>query len=108
MTEISKEYIGKIIQNARKKQGLKQSELAEMVGISVKHMSKIETGTYYPALENFLKMVEILKLSFKDFGIIENENISPKQEEFKKIAYTTSDKELEYYMEMIELIKKHS
>ena len=108
MVEISKEFIGKIIQNARKKQGLKQAKLAELVGISVKHMSKIETGVYLPSLENFLKMVEILKLSFKEFGIEETEKISPKREEFKKIAYTASDKELDYYMEMIKLIKKHS
>ena len=108
MIEITKEYIGKIIQRARKEHGLKQSELAEMVGISEKHMSKIETGIYYPALENFLKMLEILELSFADFGVNEKEKLSTAQEKFKQIAYTTPDKELDYYMEMIELIKKHS
>ena len=108
MVEITKEYIGKIIQNARKKHKLKQSELAEMVGISEKHMSKIETGSYYPALDNFLKIAVILNLSFKDFGLIENQKTSKKQEEFKKILYTSTDNELDYYIDMIKLIKKHS
>lgn len=71
-------YIAQVIQNARKQKGLKQSQLAEMVGISEKHLSKIETGKNYPALDNFLKMVEILNLSLKDFGLNITDEISLK------------------------------
>ena len=35
MVDVDKKYVAQILQNARKKQGLKQSELAEKVGISV-------------------------------------------------------------------------
>ena len=65
MSNVDKLYVGRVIRQKRKDLGLKQSELAEMVGISEKHLSKIETGKNYPALDNFFKMTEILKLSLK-------------------------------------------
>ena len=52
--DFDKKYIAQILQNARKQKHLKQSELAEMIGISEKHLSKIETGKNYPSLDNFL------------------------------------------------------
>lgn len=53
--DFDKKYIAKILQNARKEKGLKQSQLAEKIGISEKHLSKIETGKNYLALDNFFK-----------------------------------------------------
>ena len=50
---IDKKVIAQIIQDSRRKAGLKQSELAEKIGISEKHLSKIETGKNYPALDTF-------------------------------------------------------
>ncbi len=107
MIDVSKEYIAKILQNARKKQGLKQSQLAEMVGISEKHLSKIETGKNYPALDNFLKIVEILQLSFKDFGIQNDDKTSQKKSSLHKIINTSSDHQLDMYYDMINMINKY-
>jgi len=107
MIDVSKEYIAKILQNARKKQGLKQSQLAEMVGISEKHLSKIETGKNYPALDNFLKMVEILQLTFKDFGLQCDDTTSQKKNNLQKIINTSSDKQLDMYFDMISMINKY-
>ena len=42
--EINKETIAKVIKNKRQESNLTQIELAEKIGISEKHMSKIETG----------------------------------------------------------------
>ena len=82
--ELDKKYIAQILQNARKKKGLKQAQLAEMIGISEKHLSKIETGKNYPALDNFLKLVEILNLSLKDFGLNITDEISLKKQYLQK------------------------
>jgi transcriptional regulator with XRE-family HTH domain len=46
-----KKLLGKRIQELRIKNGLKQSELAERVGIATKHQSCIETGKNYPSAE---------------------------------------------------------
>lgn len=46
-----KKKLGKRIQELRIKNGLKQSELAEKVGIATKPQSCIETGKNYPSAE---------------------------------------------------------
>lgn len=105
--EFDKKYIAKIIQNARKQKGLKQSELAEMIGISEKHLSKIETGNNYPALNNFLKMVQVLDLSLKDFGLNDNSRLSEQKTYIQKIINTSTEKQLNTYAEVINVLSKH-
>lgn len=57
-----KKLLGKRIQELRTKNGLKQSELAEKVGIATKHQSCIETGKNYPSaelVENYAKVFDV-------------------------------------------------
>ena len=105
--DFSKEYIAKIIKNARKAKNMKQSELAENIGISEKHLSKIETGKNYPALDNFLRLIEILDLSLNDFGLKEVNKISATKIQLQKIINTSSEQELKIYLEIIDTLKKH-
>ena len=105
--DFSKEYIAKIIKNARKAKNMKQSELAESIGISEKHLSKIETGKNYPALDNFLRLIEILDLSLSDFGLKEVNKISATKILLQKIINTSSEQELKIYLEIINALKKH-
>lgn len=105
--DYSKEYIGKLIQKARKDNKMKQSQLAEKVGISEKHLSKIETGKNYPALSNFLKMVEVLGLSFNDFGVAEEIKYSKQKENLYKIINTSSNNQLDLYTDIINTLQKH-
>lgn len=107
MVYCDKEYIAQIIQNARKQKGLKQAQLAERVGISEKHLSKIETGKNYPALDNFLRMVEILNLSMKDFGLDNVDDVSLKRQYLYKIINTSSEKQIEIYCDIIKALQKH-
>lgn len=55
--------IGQRIRKYRKAQNLSQEELAEKVGISVTHMSHIETGNTKLSLPVFVKLSEILQVS---------------------------------------------
>ena len=103
----SKEYIAQVIKTARKSKGMKQSELAENVGITEKHLSKIETGKNYPALDNFLKLIDTLDISMKDFGLKDNEGSSKTKIELQKIINTSNERELELYLDIINALKKH-
>jgi len=85
-----KKYIGQIIQRARKEKGLKQSQLAEKVGLSEKHLSKIETGKNFPALDTFLNLIQTLDLSFKDFGLNIENKTSEQKEYLQKVINTSS------------------
>lgn len=101
-----KKFIGKTIQTIRKKANIKQSELAEKIGISEKHLSKIETGKNFPSLDNFLKMAEVLKFNLEDFGIQTKSDTNKYRQNLLKIAYTSSDFEAKSYCEIIEMLNK--
>lgn len=59
---VLKEKLGKRIQELRIKNSLKQSELAEKVGIATKHQSCIETGKNYPSAELVEKYAKVFKI----------------------------------------------
>lgn len=96
-----KKFIAEKIKKARKKVNLKQSELAEKIGISEKHLSKIETGKNFPALDNFLKLVEVLNLNLNDFGINISSSISKEKEQLVKIILSSSAEETKAYLDII-------
>jgi transcriptional regulator with XRE-family HTH domain len=104
---LDKKDVAKIIQNARRKAGLKQSELAEKIGISEKHLSKIETGKNFPALDNFFKIIEILNLSLSDFGISTKLENYPNKIFLQKVINTSSEKQLEVYCDLINTLQKY-
>ena len=74
----TKKYLGARIQEIRKQQGLKQSELAELVGIDSKHMSKIECGRCFPSFELLDKIA--LKLNKPVAEFLETEHLHNREE----------------------------
>ncbi len=74
----TKKYLGARIQEIRKIQGLKQTELAELVGIDSKHMSKIECGRCYPSFELLDKIALALNKSAAD--LLETEHLRSRTE----------------------------
>ena len=70
--EDKRKYIGARIKELRKIKGLKQSELAELVGIDSKHMSKLECGRCFPSFDLLSKIAQILDKSIADFFVTEH------------------------------------
>ena len=60
------EKIGKFIASSRKKQKLTQEQLAEQIGISVTHMSHIETGNTKLSLPVLVDLAKTLETSTDD------------------------------------------
>lgn len=104
---IDKKYVANIIQTERKKIGLKQSELAEKIGISEKHLSKIETGKNFPALDTFFKIVNVLNLSLGDFGFYTKTNDNSNRLLLQNIINNSSDKQIDVYTDIIIALHKH-
>ena len=106
--EINKESIAKVIKNKRQEANLTQLELAEKIGISEKHMSKIETGKNYPPLETFLKLLDTLNITLGDFGFTNLDNkTSPKKILLQKIIDNSSEKQLDACAEVVVALMKH-
>ncbi len=57
-----KKNIGERIKFFRKKRGLSQQELAELVDIEMKSLSRIESGHNYPQCENLVAIAKVLNV----------------------------------------------
>ena len=64
--EINYFDIGKRIQKQRRKKDLTQEQLAEMVGLSVPHMSGIETGKTMFSFKSCVRIANALELSMDE------------------------------------------
>ena len=104
---LDKTQIAKVIQNARREAGYTQLSLAEKIGISEKHMSKIETGKSIPALETFLNILDTLNLTLGDFGFNNTSNNHPNKILLQKIINTSSQRQLDACTEVITTLLKY-
>lgn len=99
-----KKLIGKIVKSYRKKLGITQAELAEMVDLSDQHISRIESGCYLPSLTTFFEIVNVLKIDLCEFGFgVEATQNHLKNELLNKISSAT-DTELIFYNNAINAI----
>lgn len=64
--------VGSRIMQRRKQKHIKQSELAEAIGVSDNQISNIENGKSFPRLSSFIKICEVLDCNADYFlsGII--------------------------------------
>ena len=101
----SKEFVGTIIKEARKKFGYTQAVLSEKIGMSEKNLGNIENGKQYPLLNNFFRILEVLNLSVADFGV--NQRVS--DNEFKaqllKEIYFMPESEAKYFLEIVKSVQ---
>lgn len=85
-----------------------QFELAEVVNLHEKHISRIEAGVYFPTFDNFMKILEVLNIKWRDFDFeveITEENSSLKNKAYK-ILQRANEKELKILVAMLEQLSK--
>ena len=70
--------MGNRIKNRRKELNIKQSDLAEQIGISNNHMSTIERSTGKPSIDAFLNICDILRVTpdYLLLGSMHADNVS--------------------------------
>lgn len=87
-----KKNLGERIKYFRKKQGLSQTQLAEIVNIEMKSLSRIESGHNYPQCENLVAIARALNVapwqlyfddSRKDLEAMKNEVIKALEDKDK-------------------------
>lgn len=105
---MDKVFIGKKIQELRKAKGFSQAKLAELVDLHEKHISRIESGKSLLSSDNLLKICSVLEYDvsqineLNDFIVEEN----PEKTRLLKIINNASDKELQFYLGLIEQAQK--
>ena len=64
--------IGDMIAKIRKEKGMTKTELAEMTGINIGHLTHIEKGERNPSPENAVNICKALNCKFDDIFFINN------------------------------------
>ena len=103
---MNKKIFGQKLKELRQKRGMTQFELAEAVDMHEKHISRIEAGVYFPTFDNFVKIMKVLNLEWKDFdqnNIIENNSLKNKA---FKIIQRANEKELKIFVAILEQLQK--
>lgn len=63
----TKILLGSRIKELRKSRAMSQEQLAEMINVDPKHLSRIEVGRGYPSLDALENMANVLNVDMKDF-----------------------------------------
>lgn len=77
--ENTKALLGARIREIRKARGLTQEQLAEMIDVEQKHVSRIESGKNYPTIDRLEKVAAALKvplMGFFDFMHLQDDDES--------------------------------
>ncbi len=99
--------IGRQIQKYRQKAGLTQEQLAENVGTSQKHLSRIELGYHLPNFEIVIALATVLDVPIDAFvQDLSDNKINTFLELMKKDIEQMSDNQLNMLKKQIELIKQ--
>jgi len=62
-----KKLLGERIREIRKSKGFTQEQLAEMVGVEPRHISRVEGGYNSPSIERLAKISEALGVPINEF-----------------------------------------
>lgn len=63
----SKELLGARIKEIRKNRGLSQEQLAELIDVEPRHLSRIEVGKSYPTIDRLEKIARVLETPMGNF-----------------------------------------
>lgn len=61
-----KKLLGEKIRKLRKEKGLTQEQLAELVGVEPRHISRVEGGYSSPSVERLAVMANVLEVPIKE------------------------------------------
>lgn len=85
----------------RKKENLTQAGLAERADLSLDSIKRVEGGKRTMSLENFMRIVEALKVPLS-FLLYENADVIPETESLICIFEGKSQKQKEYLLHMLQ------
>ncbi len=103
---MNQEKIGKFIAELRKEKNMTQEELAEMLGVTSKTISRWETGKYMPDLSLFTDISKILNVTINE--ILQGERLIKKKNCNSIEIEIKLEIEENQYRELFEFLKKGS
>lgn len=90
---INFKLIGQRIKNSRRKKGFTQEVFSELLGISIEHLSRIETGSCRPSLQLIEKICIILETTEESLMFGDKSSNKNNTELANKIACLSPEKQ---------------
>jgi len=101
----TKDLLGARIKELRKRRGLTQEQLAEMIGVDPKHIGKIEGGRGYPSLDALENIARSLEIDLKDFFTFEHlETINSVRKSVKARIEAANEEDLRRIQRVLDAI----
>ena len=101
-----KELLGKRLRELRKRKGINQEQLAEMIDVDPTTISNIENGKNYPSLVNLENLLNVLNSSFLDAFDFEHKNNSEDLISQINEKLTTNPDKLEDFYKIVMALTK--
>ncbi len=100
-----KKQFGKRIKELREKKNYSQEQLAQIVNMEPRHISRIETGNSFTTIENIYKIAKALDVTMSSiFEFEHKKDFKTIQDEIIKIVKNSNNKELEIIFRIIKSI----
>lgn len=100
--ELENGSIGRRIAKRRKDLGLRQNELAELVGISNNYLSSLERGKETPSVDILVKICNALKVT-PDYLLLGSMHSNNVQQNIMDSLRLCEDRDLIIFQEIVEL-----
>lgn len=100
-----KECFGARIKEIRENNGFSQEQLAELVNMESRHISRIETGKSFTTMENIVKIAKALNVDIKvlfDFNHKQDKDVLI--EEINKYILNANNEQIELIYKLVHLI----
>lgn len=105
---MDKILLGKKLKQIRISRGISQEQLSEMIYLSPRQMSIIETGNSYPSLDTFIRIAEKLEFDINEFFNIDIKKDDLLRENVVEQIKSIDSKHLNLISEIITAIEKNA
>lgn len=103
---MNKILLGKRLRELRKRKGINQEKLAELVNVDPATISNIENGKNYPSMINLENILTVLEISFAEAFDFEHKNTSKNLiKQINQLMETNPDKLEDFYKIIVALTK---
>lgn len=104
--------LGTFIREYRRQKGLTHVQLAACVGLSIRHIGKLEVGTYSPKLFTYLKISNVLGFDIQDIKGVQGYTQNEQEVKILFLLKKMNKKELDllykFWKTLIEFRNRHT
>ncbi len=104
---LDKKILGKQLKQIRISRGMSQEKLSELVYLSPRQMSIIETGNSYPSLDTFVRIAEVLEFDINEFFNIRIKEKDELRMCIVELIKATDTKHLNLIKDIIDAVEKN-